>query len=126
MCWQAELLGEFVEFEADAAVEFEEVVEVEELVVAATTQGPARSTVAIAIPASAVSCAVLVFILFVESLTHRQYLLNFRNRSIICSDSTQEESTIEVRNWCRGIALPPMGMTSRTSLLSRLKGVTRN
>jgi hypothetical protein len=52
-----------IEFEVDAVVEFVDAVEVEEVDVAAMTHGVAISAVAITIPAIAVSCIVLVFIL---------------------------------------------------------------
>jgi hypothetical protein len=52
-----------VELDVVDSVEFADVVEVEAVDVAARTQGDASSAAAMAIAATAVSCAALVFIL---------------------------------------------------------------
>lgn len=52
-----------IELEVDADVEFVDVVEVEAVDAAANTQGDANMAADMAIAATAVSCAVLVFIL---------------------------------------------------------------
>ena len=80
-------------FECDVMVELVDVAVVVGVKVAAMTHGDA-STAAMAIAATAVSCAVLVFILSSVSRNCASYLLDFRDYSRIATCSSQEAPMI--------------------------------